>query len=1356
MMKSFTTYKRATVGLVRGGMTALIFLAVIFAGAGTGNAANTNTFTFNTTTVATAGGPTTPSGALVTVYGTNLASGDVVVFDGVVIDVPGSSGDAWGSVNLNSGGYLGLVNAQLGVLAETGTNSGYRWQLFLNGTGSSTQFGTAALDARTNRVQIRLTCNTTGSTTNMSYVVNIDQGATGTFNASLSGSSAVTFSNNAIALSFGANNAAHQFVQTQPIIAVSAPAIASTNLAAGVAASFTATITQGYPLNTTQQWLSNGVPVPGATRLTYSTPPVNSSYNGAQYSVIVTNLNTAGNVVTSSVVTLSVRSVPGTVPFIFATNSIPNGTQVNPLTPPESISGTSLLSGDTLVFDAIISTNGPLTGSFDGWCGVDFAAAAGTPAQAVGGTFSVLVRLGAGVGQLFLNGSTSSANNPTSSGASTNRLHVEFYPSATGSTTNMGWMVEVDQNLTGTFLPAVRGTNLTFPGNTIPLSFGGYSAPVLVAPYPVGTPQALRQQLNTTNLLIGSFEPVIVTADYMNVSNFVLAPSTPGLNYASSDSTIVTVSGGNLQGVGAGQATVTSSFSSLSASNAVTVVDPGALLSISLVVTNQMQLYSTQQASVLGTFANATNVNMFTFGQTTFPVNNQNIVSISPSGLITAIAPGTVVLNAVNSGVSSSIKQITVSFPTNRFIFDSFGDGFWSIVNQGNSNTLVVSPSGASQATATNTAFDQQFELLYNYQNSTFRIRNRATWQCLASKPGNTVGNGVIPVNYTGTSQQQWYLVDVGNGFFRIVNSTYGLVLQTDNGNPANVTLVNPSSSPYQNWSFSYKAHYPKKGFTGFESQYAQYQFSWAYNYDDNTTAVLPSQVDYVPMIHDGAWEPLSDVQSRSSGWRVQPQPDYLLTYNEPDNSSQANMSTNQVIGLWPQLQALNVPLVSPAMQHIFDAWAYNFFDLIASNNYRVDYTAVHLYVQPDASFVMGQLQSAYTTWGRPVWLTEFSPVDWSNTKSWSENDDYNFLAEFMWQAESQEWFKRYSVFAFGASNSASPWVDNGFIGAVFLADGQTLAPYGELYAAWDADMNLDARTPYILHNLGTSFRMTETNNAGGPSASTIYTRNSTTEWALLPAPTSNHWYIVSLNDGRRLRDTGGTLNFAPYQSTGSTLEWEFNGPDGNGYYFITNTAGRCLNGSGTAPSIVFNTTSSSTQNTSTQWRLVKPYQPVVIATAAPPTVAISYSNQSATLSWSGSGTYYNVYRAGNTGGPYVKVMNLTASSNYTDTGLTNGAAYYYVVTALNILGDESAYSTEVVARPASTAVPTLGCNPGAGGGLQFNWPMDHTGWRLLMNTNGLNLSNAWVAVSNTISTNQILIPFDPTQSNVFFRLVYP
>src|SRR5271170_4551994 len=48
--------------------------------------------------------------------GASVAAGDVVVFDGIIVDFAGANSDSWGSVNLNAGGYLGLTSANLGVL----------------------------------------------------------------------------------------------------------------------------------------------------------------------------------------------------------------------------------------------------------------------------------------------------------------------------------------------------------------------------------------------------------------------------------------------------------------------------------------------------------------------------------------------------------------------------------------------------------------------------------------------------------------------------------------------------------------------------------------------------------------------------------------------------------------------------------------------------------------------------------------------------------------------------------------------------------------------------------------------------------------------------------------------------------------------------------------------------------------------------------------------------------------------------------------------------------------------------------------------------------------------------------------
>jgi len=65
----------------------------------------------------------------------------------------------------------------------------------------------------------------------------------------------------------------------------------------------------------------------------------------------------------------------------------------------------------------------------------------------------------------------------------------------------------------------------------------------------------------------------------------------------------------------------------------------------------------------------------------------------------------------------------------------------------------------------------------------------------------------------------------------------------------------------------------------------------------------------------------------------------------------------------------------------------------------------------------------------------------------------------------------------------------------------------------------------------------------------------------------------------------------------------------------------------------------------------------------------------------------YRVYRAQHPGGPYVLLSERFTDSGvdylgYVDTGLTDGAPYYYVLTAVDSLGRESAYSPELRATP--------------------------------------------------------------------------
>jgi hypothetical protein len=114
-------------------------------------------------------------------------------------------------------------------------------------------------------------------------------------------------------------------------------------------------------------------------------------------------------------------------------------------------------------------------------------------------------------------------------------------------------------------------------------------------------------------------------------------------------------------------------------------------------------------------------------------------------------------------------------------------------------------------------------------------------------------------------------------------------------------------------------------------------------------------------------------------------------------------------------------------------------------------------------------------------------------------------------------------------------------------------------------------------------------------------------------------------------------------------------------------------------------------------------FKPAIAGTAS---AALSFSsdaaNSPATQSLSGNGTEatqhsvalnweassgpdvvgYNVYRGGVAGGPYSRINSaLEASTEYADNTVTAGQTYYYVTTAVNGNGTESAYSNQAKAE---------------------------------------------------------------------------
>jgi|HubBroStandDraft_2_1064218.scaffolds.fasta_scaffold06909_1 hypothetical protein len=167
----------------------------------------------------------------------------------------------------------------------------------------------------------------------------------------------------------------------------------------------------------------------------------------------------------------------------------------------------------------------------------------------------------------------------------------------------------------------------------------------------------------------------------------------------------------------------------------------------------------------------------------------------------------------------------------------------------------------------------------------------------------------------------------------------------------------------------------------------------WWYNWATKPPAGATPSIPFVPMIW-GAGSLNATIPAGS---------EYLLGFNEPNFSSQSDLTPTQAAADWPSVEAIaatqNLPIVSPAVNFcggcsdpsITDpyTWLKDFFAACA--DCKVDYIAVHWY-NCDLPSLQGYIEGndsgleGFVQFGKPIWLTEFSC---DNTHSPAEQQAY-------------------------------------------------------------------------------------------------------------------------------------------------------------------------------------------------------------------------------------------------------------------------------------------------------------------------------------------------------------------------------
>ena len=200
----------------------------------------------------------------------------------------------------------------------------------------------------------------------------------------------------------------------------------------------------------------------------------------------------------------------------------------------------------------------------------------------------------------------------------------------------------------------------------------------------------------------------------------------------------------------------------------------------------------------------------------------------------------------------------------------------------------------------------------------------------------------------------------------------------------------------------------------------AKWYYDWSASPGDITT---PLGVKFVPMI----WGPTEVTPEKLS--QAKSEGHILLGFNEPDNTSQADMSVEQALDLWPQLMATGMALGSPAVTSgaaTPGGWLDQFMAGAKARGYRVNFIAVHWY---GSSFdtptavqqLQSYLQSVYDRYHLPIWLTEFALVNFEGSTPVypTPAQQASFLAAATSMLAGQSYVHRYAWFALPASDQS-------------------------------------------------------------------------------------------------------------------------------------------------------------------------------------------------------------------------------------------------------------------------------------------------------------------------------------------------
>ena len=335
---------------------------------------------------------------------------------------------------------------------------------------------------------------------------------------------------------------------------------------------------------------------------------------------------------------------------------------------------------------------------------------------------------------------------------------------------------------------------------------------------------------------------------------------------------------------------------------------------------------------------------------------------------------------------------------------------------------------------------------------------------------------------------------------------------------------------------------------------------TWYYNWSVNPLSGASKETEYVPMIWGNAKENSSGDRKKEWEWIQNKEWQnyrYLLMFNEPDFKDQANMTPEQAVQSWKNIQPIveneKVDVSSPVVAiptvfyedenndyHTIGGWFGKYNELMTEEKYNDEFTAVHFYFDYPGEWILDIFKKIHEKTGKKLWITEWGVAQWSQVQNfdwvggpdegnWQREMITKFVKEILPILDKTDYIERYAWFPFDGSNVEK--FGNGAGGLFFNTESdplyKKLTSVGKVYKEfgnpqeWEQNKivedqvinNKEKDSDDTKENILLSKKITASSENGNNTANKAIDSDLKTRWESQHGKDEPEWLMIDLND---------------------------------------------------------------------------------------------------------------------------------------------------------------------------------------------------------------------------------------------------